>query len=118
MLHDKSWSLKQQLRLRRLELKATAGGGLVRPSFLRPYLVGRTEEVEQALYLRHWGVPFDALVYVFGRDAMYWYRAEMALGRPAIVGSTVKQPEKLPGHLLADEKHTWDWGRKSMCRPP
>ena len=73
--------------------------------------MGRTEEVEQALYLRHWGVPFDALVYVFGRDAMYWYRAEMALGRPAIVGRTVKQPEKLPGHLLADEKHTWALGQ-------
>jgi len=43
---------------------------------------------------------------------MYWYRAEMALGRPAIVGSTVKQPEKLPGHLLADEKHTWALGQE------
>ena len=107
VLHDKSWSLKQQLMLRRIELKATAGVFLVRPSFLLPYMVGRTEEVEKALSLRHWGVPFDALVYVFGRDAMYWYRAEMALGRPAIVGSTVKQPEKLPAHVLADEKHTW-----------
>jgi hypothetical protein len=77
-----------------------------------PYMVGRTEEVEKALYLRHWGVPFDALVYVFGRDAMYWYRAEMALGRPAIVGSTVKQPEKLPAHVLADEKHTWALGHE------
>src|SRR5216684_1747385 len=112
VLHDKRWSLKQQLRLRRIELKATAGVFLVRPSFLMPYMVGRTEEVEKALYLRHWGVPFDALVYVFGRDAMYWYRAEMGLGRPAIVGSTVKQPEKLPAHLLADEKHTWALGQE------
>jgi hypothetical protein len=36
----------------------------------------------------------------------------MALGRPTIVGSTVKQPEKLPGHLLADEKHTWALGQE------
>ncbi len=87
VLHDKSWSIKQQVMLRRIALKATAGVFLVRPSFLLPYMVGRTEAVEKALYLRHWGVPFDALVYVFGRDAMYWYRAEMALGRPAHLGS-------------------------------
>ena len=72
VLHDKRWSLKQQVMLRRLELKATAAVFLVRPSFLMPYMVGRTAAVEKALYLRHWGVPFDALVYVFGRDAMYW----------------------------------------------
>jgi hypothetical protein len=51
-------------------------------------------------------VPFDALAYVFGGDPMSWYRAEMALGRPSIVGSTVKEPDKLPQHLLANEKHT------------
>jgi len=112
VLHDKSWSIKQQVRLRRLELKATAEVCLVRPSFLMPSMVGRTEAVEKALSLRHWGVPFDALVYVFGRDAMDWYRAELALGRPTIVGSTVKQPEKLPAHVLADEKHTWALGQE------
>jgi hypothetical protein len=112
VLHDKSWSIKQQVMLRRLELTATAAVFLVRPSFLMPYMVGRTEAVEKALYLRHWGVPFDALVYVFGRDAMYWYRAELALGRPTIVGSTVKQPENLPAHVLADEKHTWALGQE------
>ena len=112
VLHDKRWSIKQQVMRRRLELKATAGGFLVRPSFLMPSMVGRTEAVETALSLRHWGVPFDALVYVFGRDAMDWYRAELALGRPTIVGSTVKQPEKLPAHVLADEKHTWALGQE------
>ena len=112
VLHDKRWSSKQQLRLRRLARKATAGVFLVRPSFLLPSMVGRTEAVEKALYLRHWGVPFDALAYVFGRDAMDWYRAEMALGRPSIVGSTVKQPEQLPQHVLADEKHTWALGHE------
>jgi hypothetical protein len=112
VLHDTSWSLKQPRMLRRMEIKATAEVFLVRPSCLMPYMVGRTEDVEKALSLRHWGVPFDALVYVFGRDAMYWYRAEMALGRPAIVGSTVTQPEKLPEHVLADEKHTWALGHE------
>jgi hypothetical protein len=112
VLHDKRWSIKQQGMLRRLELKATAAVFLVRPSFLMPSMVGRTEAVEKALYLRHWGVPFDALVYVFGRDAMDWYRAELALGRPPIVGSTVKQPENLPAHVLADEQHTWALGHE------
>ena len=112
VLHDKRWSIKQQVMLRRLELKATAEVFLVRPSFLMPSMVGRTEAVEKALSLRHWGVPFDALAYVFGRDAMSWYRTEMALGRPAIVGSTVKQPEQLPQHVLADEKHPWALGHE------
>jgi hypothetical protein len=112
VLHDKSWSIKQQVMLRRIALKATAGVFLVRPSFLLPSMVGRTEAVEKALSLRHWGVPFDALVSVFGRDAIYWYRAEMALGRPAIVGSTVTQPAQLPAHVLADEKHTWALGHE------
>ena len=65
VLHDKRWSIKQQVMLRRLELKATAAVFLVRPSFLMPSMVGRTEAVEKALSLRHWGVPFDALVQQF-----------------------------------------------------
>ena len=32
-------------------------------------MVGRTDEVEKGLYLRRYGVPFDAIAYVFGRDA-------------------------------------------------
>jgi hypothetical protein len=72
VLHDKRWSVKQQVMLRRRELKAPDEVFLVRPSFLLPYMVGRTEAVEKALSLRHWGVPCDALVYVFGRNAMYW----------------------------------------------
>ena len=42
------------------------------------------------------GVPFDALAYVFGRDAMFWYRAWLAFGRPSLVGTTVKEPQTLP----------------------
>jgi len=84
----------------------------IRPSFLMPYMVARTDEVEKALYLRQWAVPFGALAHVFGRDPMFWYRASMALGRPSIVGSTVKSKERLPAHLVADEKHTRLRGKK------
>ncbi len=38
---------------------------------------------------------------------MYWYRIFISLGRASIVGTTIKKPQKLPQHLLADEKHTW-----------
>jgi hypothetical protein len=37
---------------------------------------------------------------------MYWYRLERALGRFSLVGTTVQAPERLPRHLVADEKHT------------
>jgi len=40
--------------------------------------------VERGLYLRQRGVPFDARAYLFGHDAMSWYRAEVALGRPSL----------------------------------
>jgi hypothetical protein len=51
-------------------------------------------------------VPFDALAYVFGRDAMFWSRAWLAFGRPSLVGTTVKDPKKVPRDLVADEKLT------------
>ncbi|MBV8487686.1 MAG: hypothetical protein JO161_05360 [Planctomycetaceae bacterium] len=37
---------------------------------------------------------------------MYWHRLERSLGRFSLVGTTVKDPERLPRHLAADEKHT------------
>src|SRR5205814_7066201 len=117
VLHDKSWSIKQQLRLRRIELKATAGVFLVRPSFLMPYMVGRTEAVEKALSLRHWGVPFDALVYVFGRNAMYWYRAEMALGRQQSWAAPSSSPSSSPRTCSPTRSTPGLWDTRSMSRP-
>lgn len=73
---------------------------------MMPYLTGRTNEVEKVLFLCRFGVPLWALVYVFGRNEMYWYRAYIFLGCNSIVGTTVKNPARLPKHLLADEKHT------------
>ena len=70
-LHDfTSPSRKQEgFRMRRIKLR----GGLVyqiRPSFVMPYLVAKTEDVEKALFLCRWGVPFWALTYCFGRNDM------------------------------------------------
>jgi len=75
-------------------------------------MIGSTEEVEKALYYRRWGVPFDALAYGFGRNPMYWYRAYVSLGRPSLVGTTIKTADRLPAHVLADEKHSRRQGHK------
>ena len=37
---------------------------------------------------------------------MYWHRLECSLGRSSLVGTTVKAADRLPRHLVADEKHT------------
>jgi hypothetical protein len=46
------------------------------------------------------------LAYVFGRDALFWYRAWLACGRPSLGGPTVKDPKKVPRDLVADETLT------------
>ena len=40
------------------------------------------------------------------------HRLERSLGRFSLVGTTVKDPERLPPHLVADEKHTTLAGTK------
>ncbi len=114
--HDQRWSRTPQRRRRRLERKATAGVCLVRPSFLLPSMGGRTEAVAKALSLRPWGVPCDAWVSGFGRNALDWSRAAMAWGRPAIVGRTGTQPEQLPAHVLGRRHARRDRDRGGLRR--
>ena len=104
--HDAYASVKQDVIVRRIKVKTTGAVFALRPSFVMPYMIGRTDAIEKALYLRQWGVPFDALASVFGRDAMFWYRAWLAFGRPSLVGTTVKAPHQVPRDLVADEKLT------------
>lgn len=113
-LHGFVHSKKQDISLRRIKLIETEETYQIRPSFVMPYMIGRTDEMEKPLFLLRWGVPFEALAYVFDRDPMYWYRAYLALGRPAIVGTTIKDPAILPTDLLADEKHTRRQGEKAF----
>ena len=104
-------SKKLSIPIRRIEV-----GGIaytIRPSYVMPYMTGFVKDAEYALFLRKFGVPFWALAYVFGRDAMYWYRIAQSLGRNSLVGTTVKDPENLPVHLAADEKHTRLTGKKA-----
>jgi len=105
-LHDCSVSVKQDLIVRRIKVQATGAVFTLRPWFVMPSMIARTAAVEKALSLRQWGVPCDALASVFGRDAMFWYRAWLAFGRPSLVGTTVKEPQPLPRDLVAAEKLT------------
>ncbi len=83
---------------------------------MMPYLVGKTSDFEKPLYLRRYGVPFDALSYVFGKNDMYWYRAYLSLGRFSVVGTTVKEKGQMPAHLVADEKHS-RWRGQTVYLP-
>ena len=107
-----------QVQLRRIQLTVRDEQGqrqvfTIAPCDILPYMRGDVTEVEKALFLRRFGVPFWALTYVFGRHDTYWYNLTVSLGRHDIVGTTIKQPENLPQHLLADEKHARFHGDKA-----
>ena len=91
---------------RKIRLKSNGMTYQIRPSFMMPYMIATTNEVEKALYLRQWGVPFCGLTYCFGRNDMFWYRAFVSLGRNSVVGTTIKTQKALPEHLCVDEKHS------------
>ena len=119
-LHDMlpASSKLPDVRFRRIRLKAVNAAGdkqvvTICSSEVMPYMTGFTNEVEKALYLRRYGVPFSALTYVFGHNDDYWYRMVSSFGRYEIVGTVVKNPEQLPSDLLADEKHVHFNGEKA-----
>lgn len=60
-LHDTVRSKKLNIITRRIKLMSTKAVYQIRPDIVLPYMVGMTDEVEKALYLRSFGVPFDAL---------------------------------------------------------
>ena len=109
-MKDKRHSKKSEIDIRRIEVDEIAY--TIRPSFVMPYQTAFTADVEKAIFLRKFNVPFWALSYVFGKDQMFWYRIEQGLGRNSIVGTTIKDPKFLPDHLSADEKHSRLRGEK------
>jgi hypothetical protein len=103
-------SKKSGMSIRRIEVEGISH--TIRPSFIMPYHVASAVDVSKPLFLRKFNVPFRALAHVFGKDAMFWYRIEQSLGRNSIVGTTVRNPDLLPEHLAADEKHSGLKGNK------
>jgi hypothetical protein len=105
-------SIKQHLRCRRLRLEQGGEVFTVAPAFVMPSMSGRTDDVDKALFLMRFHVPCWAIAEVFGRDPMSWYRVEQGLGRFKVVGTTVKQADRLPTDVVADEKHRWLQGER------
>ncbi len=114
VLHDQRTSIKMpEIVLRRIALKQSQQVFTIAPSSVMPYLTSYTDDVEKALFLMRFGVPFWALTYVFGKNDMFWFRIFSHFGRYHLVQTTLKDPEKLPPDVLADEKHTHFNGEKA-----
>ena len=113
-----------EVRLRRIQLKAKDEEGklqvfTIAPCFVLPYMTGYTDEIEKVLFLyEKFGVPFWGLTYVFGRNDMYWYRLTQNLGRNSIIGTTIKDPNKLSEDLLADENIRNSMVKRLTLRSP
>jgi hypothetical protein len=113
-LHSKYPSAKMpEIVMRRIELKEDKDVFTIAPSGVMPYMTGYTDDVEKPLFLLRFGVPYWALTYVFGKNDMYWFRQFCHFGSYNIVQTTVKDLEKLPKDMLADEKHVYINGEKA-----
>jgi hypothetical protein len=95
------------VRLRQLRLRDGRVFTL-RPSFATSYMTGTVDDLEHPLLLLSFGIPPWVVTKIFGNNDMYWYRQLAGLGRNSLVGTTVRDPERLPEHLAADEHHA-DW---------
>ncbi len=80
----------------------------LRPSFVTGSMTGSADDLAYPLLLAAHGVPPWLLRIGFGHGEMYWHRVVERLGRSSLVGTTVRDPARLPGHLAADEHHA-DW---------
>jgi len=101
---DPSKKLDKQ-QFQKIKLCSNGERYSIYPSFVMPNMIAYTDEVEKALFFRKFSAPYSALVYAFGKDEMYWYRAEKSFSPCSIVGTTIKKKEKLPEHSASDEKH-------------
>jgi hypothetical protein len=104
-------SKKQGIAMRRIKIGMEVFQ--ICPSFVFPYMVGKTDELEKALFLCKFHVPFWAIAYVFDKDPKYWYRIYCRMGNYNMVGTTIKHPENLPKNILADEQHIVVMGEKA-----
>ncbi len=96
------------IRLRKVRSTSGAEVYHLRPSFVMSYMTATTDDIEYPLLLASLGVPYWVLTLGFGHSDMYWYRLVERIGRNSLVGTTVRDPARLPEHLAADEHHV-DW---------
>lgn len=117
---DFKYSKKMDVRIRRIRVGLGTGAHFWRvvPCDVMPYMVGRTDEVEKALFLRKFNVPFWGLEHVFGRSSNYFWRIECRMGRTSIAGSLIGRADTesdgdgdrdgtntFPEDICCDEKH-------------
>ncbi|WP_193619543.1 hypothetical protein [Fimbriiglobus ruber] len=100
------------LRLRKIRPKAGGEAYHIRPSFVMSDMTGTTDELEHPLRLASFGVPYWVLTTIYGHTDMYWHRLVERIGRNRLVGTTVRDPRRLPAHLAADEHHVDGNGAK------
>ena len=96
------------IQLRKIRPKGGSEAFHLRPCFVMSYMTATTDAIEFPLLLASFGVPCWVLTQGFGHSDMYWQRLVERLGRNNLVGTTVRDPERLPEHLAADEHHV-DW---------
>ena len=106
--------VSKKLTLQLGKIKVSGVSYPLRPSFLLPGMRAKTQEISKPLSLLRFGVPFWALAFVFGHNAMWWYRMYGCLGRSSLVGTTVYDLGKLAEDVLADEQHIYVRGQKSF----
>lgn len=92
------------LKLRKIVL-ANGTSYWLRPSFVTSYMTGTVDQLAYPLLLAAHGVPPWLLTIGFGHSDMYWYRIIERLGRNSLLGTTVRNADRLPEHLAADEHH-------------
>ena len=92
-LHGKGRASKKLNNLKFQKIKISSTGDIfnIYPAFVMPNLIAYTADVEKALLLRKHDVPYSTLVYIFGRNEMFWQRAENAFSDCSIVGTTIKK---------------------------
>ena len=112
MLNGKT-RVSKKLGIQMRKIKIATVSYRIRPSFILPHCRARTSEVSNGLFLLKFGVPFWALAYVFGKNAMWWYRLYLCFHQYSIVGTTICNAKDLPKDLLADEHHIRVKGEKS-----
>ena len=90
----------------------------LRPSFVLSDMMGPVDDVESPLLLASHGVPASLLTRGFGHRDRSWQRLIERLGRHRLVGTTVRDPQRLPEPLVADE-HPVKWcGEKGFMATP
>ncbi len=110
--HDRTVSKKLGIQTHRIKIKDSKKVYSIHPNYVMPYMTAFAKDIETALFLYRFGVPYWALTYAFKKNDMFWYRLFSGFGRCSIVGSTVKDSCKMPLNLAADEKQTYICGKK------